>query len=472
MGQYFLRRLLLLPLTLFGITFLAFLITRFVPGGPLEQAQAEKMAAAGRGGIGADNSGTLSPEEELQLKRFYRMDQPVVLGYLQWLGLLPGPETTLVQLLTLPEGETVLQTEVKAVVGMVDDLPLLVSIPATITVEKIDGLARSAEIAVAVDRTALEKFLAEQNAVLEKTEKKERLPDAAALERQVAKSWKVKLLPPNTRPDALPPELQPVRVDVFQNKFDGILQGNLGRSFLRNKPVTEVILSKLPVSAWFGGWSLFLTYSVCIPLGVLKALRHKQVIDNVSSVLLFTGYALPGYVLAVVLQYFLAFQLHWFPHSGFIGAGLADAPFWIRAGNIFWHTVLPLACLTSGSFALMTMLMKNTLMDNLAMDYVRTAVAKGVGFRTAVLRHAFRNSLVPIATGLGNCLGALLTGSFLIEMIFDIDGIGLLGYTSLVGRDYPVFLGLLLFSSFLMLLGNILSDICVALVDPRIRFGK
>ncbi len=330
----------------------------------------------------------------------------------------------------------------------------------------------AAQIAVRPDAAALEKFLAEQKVVLEKAKKKAELPDAATLARRISKGWNVKLLPPSTRPGALTPELQPVRVDVFQEKFDGILQGNLGRSFLRNKPVTEVIFSKLPVSLWFGAWSLFLTYSVCIPLGVLKALRHKQAIDNISSVLLFTGYALPGYVLAVVLQYFLAFQFHLFPHSGFIGEGLKDASLLAKAGSVLWHTVLPLLCLTSGSFALMTMLMKNTLMDNLAMDYVRTAVAKGVSFRAAVLRHAFRNSLVPIATGLGGCLSALLTGSFLIEMIFDIDGIGLLGYTSLVGRDYPVFLGLLLFSSFLMLAGNILSDVCVALVDPRIRFGK
>ena len=429
----------------------------------MEQAQAEKMAAAGRGGPATDNSGTLSPEEELQLKRFYRMDQPVVIGYLQWLGFFPGPDTTLVQILTLPEGQDVWETKVKSVVATREDTPLLAFLSVKISVERKDGRPVAAHMEVNPDENELGVLavLAKENGLgLEK------------VKNRATANWRIKLLPPNTRPGALAPELQPVRVDVFQEKFDGILQGNLGRSFLRNKPVTEVIFSKLPVSLWFGAWSLFLTYSVCIPLGVIKALRHKQAIDNVSSVLLFTGYALPGYVLAVVLQYFLAFNFHWFPHSGFIGEGLDNAPIWVKAGSVFWHTVLPLACLTSGSFALMTMLMKNTLMDNLAMDYVRTAVAKGVSFRTAVLRHAFRNSLVPIATGLGGCLSALLTGSFLIEMIFDIDGIGLLGYTSLVGRDYPVFLGLLLFSSFLMLAGNILSDVCVALVDPRIRFGK
>jgi microcin C transport system permease protein len=241
---------------------------------------------------------------------------------------------------------------------------------------------------------------------------------------------------------------------------------------LRNIPVLTVIVGKLPISIWFGIWSLLLTYGVCIPLGIVKAIRHRTNTDNFTSIALFIGYALPGYILAVVFQYFFAFHWHIFPHSGFAGDGLANAGFWAQLGDRLWHTALPLVCLTSGSFALMTMLMKNTLLDNLALDYVRTAVAKGVSFRDAVIKHAFRNSLVPIATSFGNCLAALLTGSFLIEKIFDIDGIGLLSFNSLVGRDYPVFLGLLTCSSFLLLLGNILSDLCVALVDPRIRFEK
>jgi microcin C transport system permease protein len=120
----------------------------------------------------------------------------------------------------------------------------------------------------------------------------------------------------------------------------------------------------------------------------------------------------------------------------------------------------------------MAMLMKNSMMDNLGSDHVRTAVAKGVPFRRAVMGHAFRNSLVPLATGFGNIIGVLLTGNFIIEKAFDIDGFGMLSFGALVGRDYPVFLANLLIASILMLVGNILSDICVALVDPRIRFDK
>jgi microcin C transport system permease protein len=138
--------------------------------------------------------------------------------------------------------------------------------------------------------------------------------------------------------------------------------------------------------------------------------------------------------------------------------------------DILRHTVLPLTAYVAGSFAVMTMLMKNTLMDNLAADYVRTAVAKGLPFRRAVFRHALRNSLIPIATSFGNNVSVVVSGSFLIEKVFNINGMGLLGYESVVERDYPVVLGILVVSSLLFLVGNILSDLCVAVVDPRVRF--
>jgi microcin C transport system permease protein len=134
------------------------------------------------------------------------------------------------------------------------------------------------------------------------------------------------------------------------------------------------------------------------------------------------------------------------------------------------HTVLPLFAYVIGSFTVMTLLMKNTLMDNLAADYVRTAIAKGLSFKHAVFRHAMRNSLIPIATSFGNNISILLMGSFLIEKVFNIDGMGLLGYESVVDRDYPVVMGILVISSLLFMIGNILSDVCVAIVDPRVRF--
>ena len=142
-----------------------------------------------------------------------------------------------------------------------------------------------------------------------------------------------------------------------------------------------------------------------------------------------------------------------------------------RALDLARHTVLPLSAYLVGSFAFTTLLMKNHLMDNLAADYMRTAIAKGVPFRATVFRHALRNSLIPLATTFGQNLGLVLAGSFLIEVVFDIDGMGLLGFKSLVDRDYPVVLGILLLSSGLLLVGNLISDLLVAALDPRIRFN-
>jgi microcin C transport system permease protein len=472
-----------------GITFIAFVITRFVPGGPLDQALAEKQQAAAKSrGISAGGNSSLSPQEELQLKRFYKLDRPLLAGYAEWLGVWPCP--TFQQIVELPPSaadaagahKVTLRIPVKKKDGAFANL----AVPAIVNFGKnsAGGLVPSVECG------------ADAQAAVEKFAKANGLDAAAIVGGGVLGGWQAAIFAPeqkgneagtaasvaNSATSAAPAATTaaktaapPVRVDIFQRRFDGLLEGNLGVSFIRGKPVLDVIIEKLPVSIWFGAWSLVLTYMVCIPLGVLKALRHRSPVDTGTSFFLFIGYALPGYILAVVFLYLFSFQWHIFPHSGFGDPALLknpDTPFWTLIKDRVWHTFLPLVCLTSGSFALMTMLMKNTLLDNLAADYVRTAVAKGVGFRDAVLRHALRNSLVPIATGFGNCLAALLMGSFLIEKIFDIDGVGLLSFTSLVGRDYPVFLGLLTCTSFLLLLGNILSDVCVAFVDPRIRFGE
>jgi microcin C transport system permease protein len=161
----------------------------------------------------------------------------------------------------------------------------------------------------------------------------------------------------------------------------------------------------------------------------------------------------------------LCFQLGWFPTKGFDWNHLS----W--AGR-FHHTIVPLACEMIGAFTALTLFTRNGLLDNLAADYVRTAKAKGLSHRRVVFVHALRNSLIPLAATFGGNLGFFLTGSFLIEVTFNIPGLGLLGYDSLVHRDFPVFLGLLTLSSLAMLLGNIISDLCVAAVDPRIRFDK
>ncbi len=339
MRAYFLRRLLLVPPTLLGITLIVFFITRLAPGGPLEQAimraqQAEIMGPSSH----ATGQGTaLSADQLEQLKHYYGFDKPWYEAYVLWLGK--------------------------------------------------------------------------------------------------------------------------------------VAQGDLGTSYRYNEPVLDLIESRFPISAYYGLITLLFTYAVCIPLGVLKAIKHQTWVDTGSSVLIFMGYAVPGYVLGALLIVLLAAHLRWFPMGGFVGDDFSSLSTWGQVVDLVRHSVLPLSCYLIGSFAFVTLLMKNHLMDNLAADYMRTAVAKGVSYRRSVLRHALRNSLIPIATNFGQNVALLVLGSFLIETIFDINGFGLLGYTSTLDRDYPVVMGVLLVSSVLLLFCNILSDILVALVDPRIRFN-
>lgn len=249
-----------------------------------------------------------------------------------------------------------------------------------------------------------------------------------------------------------------------------ILLLDLGNSTRYYEPVWGLIKSKLPVSLFYGIMAMIITYSVCIPLGVLKAVKHKMHLDNVTSVIVFIGYAIPNYVVAIILLMVFSSWLDIFPLGGFTGNDFHELSLWGKGKDILYHAVLPLIAYMAGSFAVMTFMMKNSLLDYLASDFMRTAIAKGLSYREAVFKHAFRNSLIPLATHFGNNISLILTGSYLIEKIFNIDGIGLLGLESVIERDYPVVLGILVISSLLFMIGNILSDICVAIVDPRVKF--
>ena len=248
------------------------------------------------------------------------------------------------------------------------------------------------------------------------------------------------------------------------------LQLNLGQSFRYNEPVLRVIADRLPVSIYYGLVTAFFTYFICIPLGILKAIKHRTSIDNLTSVLIFVGYAIPGFALGAVLVNVLAVQFQIFPISGFQSPTSAGLPFLAKFGDIVWHSILPLVAYLVSAFAIETMLMKNSLMENMSADYVRTALAKGLSWRRAVFVHALRNSLIPMATSIGSLLGIFLTGSFLIERVFNIEGIGLLAFEAIQTRDFPVVMGILVIDSVILLLGNLISDLAVAFVDPRVRF--
>ncbi|HEU0200515.1 MAG TPA: ABC transporter permease subunit [Burkholderiaceae bacterium] len=245
---------------------------------------------------------------------------------------------------------------------------------------------------------------------------------------------------------------------------------NLGLSFRYNEPVVRVILDRLPVSIYYGVMTAFFTYAICIPLGIVKAIRHRSRLDNATSIVIFVGYAIPGFALGAVLSNLLSVYWPIFPLGGFQSPGAEQLAPLQRMLDIAYHSVLPLIAYLVGSFAVTTMLMKNSLMENMSADYVKTALAKGLHWRRAVFVHALRNSLIPMATSIGSLLGIFLTGSFLIERVFNIPGVGLLAFEAIQARDFPLVLGFLVISSVLLMLGNLVSDLAVAFVDPRVRF--
>jgi len=262
---------------------------------------------------------------------------------------------------------------------------------------------------------------------------------------------------------------KPVLVS-YMNWLGKVLRFDLGSSTRYGEPVWDSIKQRLPVSAFYGLFSMIFTYLICIPLGILKALKHQTIFDNISSILVFVGYAIPGYVVGIALLVLFGSRWQLLPMGGFASENFADLSSAERIWDIAKHSVMPMTAYMVGSFAMMTFLLKNSLMDQLGADYIRTAIAKGLPFRKAVVKHAIRNSLIPIATHFGNNISFILAGSFLIEKIFNIDGLGLLGYESVVERDYPIVMGVLVISAGLQLIGNILSDLCVALVDPRVQY--
>lgn len=252
--------------------------------------------------------------------------------------------------------------------------------------------------------------------------------------------------------------------------------GMMKRSTRFQRPAWDVIRSRLPVSLVFGISGFLLSYLVCIPLGIAKALRHGGPFDIVSSVVVFVGYAIPAFAFGMLLKMLFAGTVEglWdiFPVGGFHSDNFASLSFWGRAKDIFMHMFLPVLCYVVGSFAVLTLMMKNSLLDQIGADYVRTVYAKGGSSARAIWGHALRNALIPIATGFGGIFTIMFAGSVIIETLFDIPGMGRLGLEAIVSRDYAVFMGVLALTSILGLLGNILSDFCYVLIDPRIDFNR
>lgn len=337
MKTYILRRLLLMVPTVLGITVACFVLTQFVPGGPVEEMISRVRGLASE--QGADAGRRISPEEVANIKAYFGFDKPVHERYFSWLG--------------------------------------------------------------------------------------------------------------------------------------NVLRFDLGKSYTYREPVWDVIVARMPISLFFGLTSFLLSYAVCVPLGLRKAVRNGSTFDSLSSVGIFVGYVIPGYALGILLIIFFAGGsfFDWFPMGGIVSDDFEDYTAWSKVLDFLHHMALPMVCYMASEFAFLTLLMKNSLLEEIQKDYLRTALMKGSTFNRAVWRHALRNALIPIATRMSEIFTLMFAGALLIEKVFDIDGMGLLVYNSLVSRDYNVVMGIILITSILTLLGRLFADILYVVVDPRIRFS-
>ena len=245
---------------------------------------------------------------------------------------------------------------------------------------------------------------------------------------------------------------------------------DLGKSFFQNRDVAQLIIDKLPVSISLGLWTFFISYLVAVPLGVAKAVRAGSRFDLVTTLLVLVGYAIPGFVLGVVLLVIFGGQLQWFPLRGLTSSNWEELSWAARVVDYLWHIALPVTAMVLGSFAVTAILTKNAFLEEIRKQYVITARAKGLAERQVLYKHVFRNALIPIVTGFPAAfVGAFFTGSLLIETLFSLDGLGLLSYESVIRRDYPVVMGTLYFFTLIGLLTKLISDLCYVWVDPRVK---
>lgn len=461
MFEYIVRRLFLMIPVFFGSTLLVFYILQSVPDGPFEQAVKQiKMAqmASGEGGAatgGSENNSMEISEDVLEkLRRQYGLDKPIWKRYLIWLGLAEK------------------EIEYKEVEW---------GVPFRYTIENL-GQGKYAPVSLQrwlivnlEDDGNYKIYQGNPGTDFEWNENYEILPDEDQFwnlidedspyynETYLIKSnWELVKIMENDI------------VGISLKKRQGIFTGYLGHSEKHNESVGTLIWNRLHISAFFGLTSFILVYLVCIPLGIIKALKHGSKFDTFSSFVVFLGYSIPAYALAAMLLSIFAttnvFDTPILPSRGWRPEDWENLSIFGKWIGQIKHAFLPIIAYMVGSFATLTILMKNSLMENLSQDYVRTAFAKGLTEKKVIFFHAVRNSLIPIATGIGNTIGLFLAGSYLIEKIFGIDGIGLLTFKAIGTRDYGIIMGFLVIGVLIRLFGNLISDLCYALIDPRIRF--
>ena len=409
--------------TFLGSTILVFTILQIAPGGPIERAIMElQMGGAEAGAASAGElGGNILPESAMkELKRFYGFDKPIIQRYLTWLGVWPRE----IKHREVIFPHNVMQQEKR--------------------VGKRDGRLWLVDVKLI-------------------SEKKLQVFEKNGLKSNV---WYASI-------DSIKQDGS-IEAVIFQKEFSGILNGNLGKSYIYAKPVTEVMAPRFRVSMLLGVTGIILSYLVCIPLGIKKAMNHGTFFDLSSSVVIFIAYSIPGWALGGVLLVLMGGGsfLDIFP----LGGLHSPREIWNQMNlfqklfDLIHHMILPILAWSIGSFATLTVLMKNGLLENLSQDYIRTAFAKGINEKSVIWGHAIRNSVIPIAANIGHIIGVVIAGSYFIERVFNIEGFGKLAFEAVLQRDYPVTLGFLVIVVIIRLLGNIISDFTLAMVDPRIRF--
>ena len=249
---------------------------------------------------------------------------------------------------------------------------------------------------------------------------------------------------------------------------------DFGQSFFRDRSVIQLIIDRLPVSISLGLWATVIIYLISIPLGIAKAVRDGSVFDGWTSAVIVLGYAIPGFLFAVLLIVLFAGGsfVQWFPLRGLTSPEWSQLSWPARIGDYFWHVTLPVVSLIVGGFASLAMLTKNSFLEEINKQYVITARAKGLTRRRVLYGHVFRNAMLLVIAGFPAAfIGILFTGALLVEVIFSLDGLGLLGFEAAINRDYPIMFGTLYIYTLIGLVLNLISDLTYVAVDPRIDFA-
>ncbi|MFN8360451.1 MAG: ABC transporter permease subunit [Candidatus Kapaibacterium sp.] len=409
MAVYILRRLLLAIPTFIGCTLVVFMIVQLAPGGPLEdEIRALKMGGGGEGGAISQQAGSVTalPKEAMDNLKEYY-------GF---------------------------------------DEPLLLRYPIWLGLypRKVDRFT----VEVDVPRNIGDG----KSVIVRKNGSSYIVVDGANPSVQL-EGWKIR-------------EKEEHKLQIYKEVFSGVFTLNFGKSHKYNEPVLSLIQSRLPVSIQFGIISIILTYTFCVYLGIQKAIRHGSPFDFVSSAIVFVGYSIPGWALGAVMLVVLGggTGIGLFPLGGFQSQDYEQLTLLSKIGDRAYYFVLPTIAFCIGSFATITMLMKNSLLDNLSQDYIRTAFAKGLKEKRVIWVHAMRNSVIPVAANFGHIIGIFLAGSYVIERVFNIQGIGKLSFEAVLSRDYTILFTFTVITTSLSLLGSLISDVILATVDPRIRF--